>query len=95
MSWITLTNTTMGEWLTRKSVGVPVGTHSRDELIKLEEQQENAKGFKKSYYNFMKRLTGKRSIKSYEIKNNESKPAETVQTINFTNNSPLNKMIKN
>lgn len=94
MSWITLTNTTMGEWLTRKSVGVPVGTHSRDELIKLEEQQENAKGFKKSYYNFMKRLTGKRSIKSYEIKNNEPKPAETVQTVNFTNNSPLTKMIQ-
>lgn len=91
MSWITLTNTTMGEWLTRKSVGVPVGTHSREDLIKLEEQQENAKGFKKSYYNFMKRLTGKRSIKSYEIKNNEPK---SVETINFTNNSPLNKMIK-
>lgn len=95
MSWITLTNTTMGEWLTRKSVGVPVGTHSREDLIKLEEQQENAKGFKKSYYNFMKRLTGKRSIKSYEIKNNEPKPVQNSQTINFTNNSPLNKMIKN
>lgn len=72
MSWITLTNTTMGEWLTRKSVGVPVGTHSREDLIKIEENQENAKGFKKSYYNFMKRLTGKRSIKSYETKNNET-----------------------
>lgn len=94
MSWITLTNTTMGEWLTRKSVGVPVGTHSRDSLLKIEEQQENAKGFKKSYYNFMKRLTGKRSIKSYEVKSYEQKPAETAPTMNFTNNSRLNKMIK-
>ena len=75
MSWITLTNTTMGEWLTRKSVGVPVGTHSRDALIELENKQNNATGFKKGYYNFMKRLTGKRSIKSYEVpaKNQEVK----------------------
>ena len=68
MSWITLTNTTMGEWLTRASVGVPIGTHSRDELIALEQKQENATGLKKSYFDFMKRLTGKRSIKSYEVK---------------------------
>lgn len=71
MSWITLTNTTLGEWLTRASVGVPVGTHSRDSLLKLEEKQENATGFKKGYFNFMKRLTGKRSIKSYEVKQNK------------------------
>ncbi len=92
MSWVTLTDTTIGEWLTRKSVGVPVGTHSRDGLIKLEEKQENATGFKKSCYNFMKRLTGKRSIKSYEIDNNKSQP---VEQINFTNNSLLTKMVKN
>jgi hypothetical protein len=80
MSWITLTNTTLGEWLTRKSVGVPIGTHSRDELIKLEAEQENAKGFEKSYYNFMKRLTGKRSIKSYEVAQQSSQtPKQTVQ----------------
>lgn len=92
MSWITLTNTTMGEWLTRTSVGVPVGTHNRDELIALEQKQENATGIKKSYFNFMKRLTGKRSIKSYEVapKNNEQ---EFSKDINFTNNSTLKAMI--
>jgi hypothetical protein len=67
MTWITLTNTTMGEWLTRKSVGVAVGAHSRDELLAMEEKQDNAKGFLKGYYNFMQRLTGKRSIKSYDV----------------------------
>lgn len=67
MSWITLTNTTIGEWLTRKSVGVPVGTHSRDQLLAIEEKQEKATGFAKKYYDFMKRLTGKRSIKTYEV----------------------------
>ena len=95
MSWITLTNTTIGEWLTRASVGVPIGIHSRDSLLKLEEKQENAIGFKKSYFNFMKRLTGKRSIKSYEIKANESKTIQgDIQPINFTNSNMLNKMIQ-
>lgn len=100
MSWITLTNTTMGEWLTRKSVGVPVGTHSRDSLIKLEDEQNNATGFKKSYYNFMKRLTGKRSIKSYEVpaQNNQIQQAkaieQTPQNVNFTNSNVFNKIIK-
>lgn len=70
MSWITLTNTTIGEWLTRKSVGVPVGTHSRDQLLAIEEKQEKATGFTRKYYDFMKRLTGKRSIKTYEVAQN-------------------------
>lgn len=75
MSWITLTNTTIGEWLTRKSVGVPVGTHSRDQLLAIEEKQEKATGFTKKYYNFMKRLTGKRSIKTYEVAQKNEKVA--------------------
>ena len=101
MSWITFTNTTIGEWLTRKSVGIAVGTHSRDQLIALEEKQDKATGFTRKYYDFMKRLTRKRSIKSYEVapKNTETKidnnKQETKQqNINFTNNSKLSKMIK-
>ena len=73
MSWITLTNTTMGEWLTRTSVGVPVGTHSRDGLLALEKKQNEATGFKRTYFDFMKRLTGKRSIKSYDVKETAKK----------------------
>lgn len=67
MSWITLTNTTLGEMLTRSSVGTPIKPHTRDELIAIETKQNNSTGFKKKYYNFMQRLTGKRSIKSYEV----------------------------
>ncbi len=100
MSWITATNTTLGEWLTRKSVGVPVGTHTREQLLAIEEKQDKATGFTKKYYNFMKRLTGKRSIKSYEVapKNTEkkidTKSESNQQSINFTNNSQLVKIIK-
>jgi len=81
MSWITLTNTTMGEWLTRKSVGVAVGAHTRDELLKAEEKQDNAKGFLKDYYTFMQRLTGKRSIKSYDVKAKETSADNTKTEI--------------
>lgn len=74
MSWISLTNTTMGEWLTRKSVGVAVKPHTRDELLAMEKEKNEAKGFLKGYYNFMTRLTGKRSIESYNVKKDVAKP---------------------
>lgn len=106
MSWITLTNTTMGEWLTRKSVGVPVGTYSRDELIAQEEKQNNATGFLKGYYKFMQRLTGKRSIKSYEVDNKDKENAVTqtqpqtfaanmAYNVNSNNSKTLERMIRN
>ena len=104
VTWITLTNTTMGEWLTRKSVGVPVGTHSRKDLIEMENKQNNATGFKKAYFNFMKRLTGKRSVQSYNVTKEHIKnlqpdfksPVNFASTpVNFTQNSQiLNEIIK-
>ena len=51
----------------------------------------------RKYYDFMKRLTGKRSIKTYEVTpQNSQKPQEqkTMQEVNFTNSSVFNKMIK-
>lgn len=63
MAWISTVNTTMGEWLTRKSVGTPVKTHTRDEILALEKEKEDSTGFLKGYYNFMSRLTGKKSLK--------------------------------
>ena len=99
MSWVTLVDTTLGEILTRKSVGMPVGAHTRDELEAIEKKQNEATGFVKGYYDFMRRLTGKRSIESYHVKNNDK--VETLQLpkndlpINFTNNhSVLQQMIK-
>ena len=67
MSWVTFTDTTIGEILTRKSVGMPVGAHSRDELMEIEKKQNEATGFLKGYYNFMRRLTGKRPMNTYLI----------------------------
>lgn len=99
MSWITLTNTTLGEMLTRSSVGTPIKAHTRDELIEIETKQNNSTGFKKKYYNFMQRLTGKRSIKSYEVapknKSQQINVATTIPSIqNKNNQGTLEKMIK-
>ena len=46
-------------------------------MIDIETRQNNSTGFKKKYYNFMQRLTGKRSIKSYEV---APKGANATQT---------------
>ena len=89
MSWVTLTDTTLGEILTRSSVGKPCKTHTRDELIDIETKQENSTGFKKKYYTFMQRLTGKRSIKSYEVAP-KNKPTEKEQQVQVANIPSLN-----
>ncbi len=98
MSWVTLTDTTLGEILTRKSVGMPVGTHSREELEAIEAKQNQATGFLKGYYNFMRKLTGKRSIESYNVTKAEN-PFTTNNLkepmVNFTNSSAVfNSIIK-
>ncbi len=100
MSWITLADTTLGEILTRSSVGIPVKAHTRDELIDIETKQNNSTGFKKKYYNFMQRLTGKRSIKTYEVAPKNA-PQPKIQSapadVNFAfqkHDSLLEQMIK-
>lgn len=94
MTWITLTNTTLGEWLTRVSVGVPVGAHTRDELLAAEAKQDNAKGFLKGYYNFMQRLTGKRSIKSYDVNVTAKDDYQKSSKVPFEKRSVMESMIK-
>ncbi len=101
MSWVTLVDTTLGEILTRKSVGMPVFVHTRDELEAIEKKQNEATGFVKGYYNFMRRLTGKRSIESYHVEKespvNEVVPKsdKSEMHLNFTNNRPIfTQMIK-
>lgn len=97
MSWISLTNTTLGEILTRKSIGTPVMPHTRAELEAIETEQNNATGLKKGYYTFMKRLTGKRPIQSYNIDKKETSSKEQATqmpvSVDFTKASSLRKMI--
>lgn len=66
-SWVTMTNTTISEWLNRTSVGIATKPHTRDELIQREKEQNEATGLLKGYYTFMRRLTGKRPIETYNV----------------------------
>lgn len=73
-SWVTATCTLLGEYLTRKSVGMPVLPHTRDELIEIDKRKENTKGPMKAYYNFMTRLTGKKSLsEQHKLKQEKAK----------------------
>ena len=89
MSVITVVDTTLGEMLTRKSVGTPLKAHTRDELIDMETKRDNATGFLKGYYNFMQRLTGKRSIKSYEVKQRGISESKTPTIPTLTANKDI------
>lgn len=75
---------------------MPVLSHTRDELEAIEAEQNQATGFLKGYYNFMRRLTGKRSIESYHVNKKEEKPViKHDYPVNFTNSRPVfDKMIK-
>lgn len=61
-SWITAINTYISENLNRKSIGMPVKPHSKAELIEIERRKDNSTGFLKNYYNFMAKLTGKKTL---------------------------------
>ncbi|MFI3300181.1 MAG: hypothetical protein R3Y28_02050 [Candidatus Gastranaerophilales bacterium] len=107
---IVATNTTLSEMLNRKSVGMPIKSHSKEELVAIEEEQNQATGFLKGYYNFMRRLTGKRPISSYEVNNKDKsqqiaeqatkavKSSSDANPVSFQNNQfetySLNKFIK-
>jgi len=62
MTWITASNTVISEMLNRKSVGMPIKAHSRDELLQIEKKKEESTGIARGYYDFMARLTGKKSL---------------------------------
>lgn len=62
MSWITASNTFISEILNRKSIGMPVLPHTKKELDIIETNKENATGFERGYYDFMARLTGKKTL---------------------------------
>ena len=63
MAAVAIPNTLTTEILTRKSIGMPVGRKSLEELQKNEEKNENRKGFIGKYFKFMRLLTGKKPLK--------------------------------
>lgn len=63
MTAVAIPNTLTTEVLTRKSIGMPIGRKSYEELVENEEKNENRKGFLGKYFKFMRLLTGKKPLK--------------------------------
>ena len=59
-------STLIGEYVNRKAIGVPVGEHSRSEIINKDYENLNSKGIKGSFFRFMSRLTGKKALSQRE-----------------------------
>lgn len=76
MSMVSAPNTLATEIITRKSIGMPVGRKTYEQLVENEEKNENRKGFLGKYFKFMRLLTGKKPLKDRMPKN---KTTETIQ----------------
>lgn len=69
MASVAIPNTLTTEILTRKSIGMPIGRKSYEQLVENEEKNENRKGFLGKYFKFMRLLTGKKPLKDRMPKN--------------------------
>ena len=100
MADVAKTNKITTEVVTRKSIGMPVGRKSLEELQKNEEKNENRKGFIGKYFKFMRLLTGKKSLKDRMPKdkagqNNNTKAINTsAQIYNNTSTNLLERFSK-
>ncbi len=63
MAAVASMNTISTEILTRKSIGMPIGKKSFEELQEIDEKNENRKGLLGKYFKFMRLLTGKKPLK--------------------------------
>lgn len=66
-------STSLGEYLNRVSIGIPVKECTKDEIIKQDEENLNRKDAKGKIVRFMSRLTGKRALTLRENKTQEAK----------------------
>ncbi len=80
MTAVAIPNTITTEILTRKSIGMPIGKKSYEELLKNEEKNENRKGFLGKYFKFMRLLTGKKPLKDRMPKNKTESQSKNTTT---------------
>ena len=94
MAAVAIPNTLTTEIITRKSIGMPIGRKSYEQLVENEEKNENRKGFAGKYFKFMRLLTGKKPLKDRMPKDKAiaelttkavQKPTSTTAMNNTTN----------
>ena len=69
---VTSTNVALYEYLTRKSVGLPVRETTKNQIIEMEKSNEEKKGLWGKYYSAMQYLTGKKSLSERAHDNDKS-----------------------
>ncbi len=81
MTAVAIPNTLTTEMLTRKSIGMPIGKKSFEEIQEMEEKNEKRGGFVGKYFKFMRLLTGKKPLKDRLPKDKQQTAiSETKQT---------------
>lgn len=83
---VAIPNTLTTEVLTRKSIGMPIGRKSIEQLNEIDEKNENRKGFVGRYFKFMRLLTGKKPLKDRlpkdkQVTKTEVPNLQTQQTV--------------
>jgi len=80
MAAVAIPNTITTEVLTRKSIGMPIGRKTMEELQEIDEKNENRTGLAGKYFKFMRLLTGKKPLK-------DRLPKDKAKASNITVNS--------
>ncbi len=67
------------ESLERKSVGLPIGESTRDDIVREEKENLNARGFKGGYFRLMAKLTGKKSLSEQAVAKDKKDKKEKLK----------------
>ncbi len=78
---VAIPNTLTTEILTRKSIGMPIGRKSLEELQEIDEKNEKRTGFAGKYFKFMRLLTGKKPLSERLPKNQSTDNKETTNLL--------------
>lgn len=79
MTAVAVPNTLTTEILTRKSIGMPIRRKTKEQLDKIDEENENKKGLAGKYFKFMRLLTGKKPLKERLPKHKRSAAGAAVK----------------
>ena len=81
MTSVAIPNTLTTEVLTRKSIGMPIGRKTYEQLQEIEEKNENRTGLAGKYFKFMRLLTGKKPLKDRLPKDKQNQSVKTTVSV--------------
>ncbi len=81
MTAVAIPNTLTTEILTRKSIGMPIGRKSLEELQEIDEKNEKRTGFAGKYFKFMRLLTGKKPLSAKNLKDKNTNKTDSTNLL--------------